>query len=35
VLHVRGWDANGIPTTETLQKYGIEFLEPALAKLRA
>jgi len=30
----RGWDENGIPTSETLKKYGLEFLDAPLAKLR-
>lgn len=31
----RGWDENGIPTTETLEKYGLSFLDASLAPLRA
>ena len=29
-----GWDRNGVPTRETLQKLGLDDLEPAMRKLR-
>ena len=30
----RGWDTNGIPTSETLTNLGLAFLEPSMASLR-
>lgn len=31
----RGWDENGVPTTETLEKYDLAFLDPIVAGMRA
>ena len=35
VLRDHGWDTQGVPTTETLQKHGFQAFEGAMAPLRA